>query len=204
MNLPRSCMSYPRTDRGYPPGRGAWSRVDTVGDSSLAPSGRSSRRGQPGSREKVAFRRRWRRRDYGTRAMPETKESESVGTLMARDTKVLVECFVPGPPHSQKPWVSRVIDATMGQPRVTRSCELEVEFATPPDRVPWILPSETRLTSMLKVLLDTLEDTILRDALDPGSSERGGLVAVHARVRLVRSGEEAGTRIILRQANLPE
>lgn len=114
---------------------------------------------------------------------------------MANDSEVLLDCYVPGPAHSQKPWVSRVIDATIGAPRVSGSCELDVEFAQPSDHVSWILPSETNLSNMLRVLLEALEDTVLRDALDSG----GGLVAVHARSRVVRSAEEAGTRIRLRR-----
>ena len=114
---------------------------------------------------------------------------------MKPDPKPLVDCFVPGPPHSQKPWVSRVIDATLGQPRPTGSCELDVEFAAPPDRVSWILPSETRLSTMLKVLLDTLEETLLRDVLDDG----GGLVTIHAHRKVVHKEGEAGTRIVVRR-----
>lgn len=120
---------------------------------------------------------------------------------MSPDSLVLVDCFIPGPPHSQKPWVTRVIDVMLGQPRITVPCELDVEFVLPPDRVPWILPEESRLTSLVKVLLDALEDTVLRDVLGP-QREVGGLVAVHARTKAGRPNEEAGARIVLRRVTV--
>ena len=120
---------------------------------------------------------------------------------MTRDPKVLVDCFVPGRPHSTKSWVNRVIDVTVGQPRIVGACELEVEFLLPSHRDSWVTPSETRLSSVLKVLLDTLEGTVLRDTLD--RPDRDKLVAVRARTKVARPGEEEGTRIILRRASVP-
>jgi hypothetical protein len=112
------------------------------------------------------------------------------------ETSALVDFFVPGPPHSQKPWVSRVIDAAIEQPRVTTTCQLDVEFVLPRDRVPWILPSETTLTNMLRVLLEALEDTVLREVPEEG----GGLVSIRARTKSAGAGQEPGTRIVLRPA----
>jgi hypothetical protein len=115
---------------------------------------------------------------------------------LTHEPAALVDFFVPGPPHSQKPWVTRVIDAALGQSRVTSACELDVEFILPRDRVLWILPSETNLSSMLRVLLEALEDTVLRDAPEG----RGGLVTIRARTRLADAEQEPGTRIVLRRA----
>jgi hypothetical protein len=115
---------------------------------------------------------------------------------LTREPAVLVDFFVPGPPHSQKPWVSRVIDAAIEQPRVTTACELDVEFILPRDRVPWILPSETTLSNMLRVLLEALEDTVLREVPEEG----GGLVYIRARTKLA-AAEEPGTRIVIRRSS---
>lgn len=116
---------------------------------------------------------------------------------MTRKAAALVDFMVPGPPHSQKPWVSRAIDAALGQPRVTEPCDLEVEFALTPDHVPWILPSETSLSNMLRVLLEALEETVLRGAQEEG----GGLVSIRARSKVVNSAESAGTHVVVRRAN---
>ena len=110
-----------------------------------------------------------------------------------------MEFSVPGPPHSQKPWVSRVIDAALGEPRVTEPCVLEVEFVLAPERVAWILPSETSLENMLRALLAALEDTVLRGA----SEEGGGLVAIHARTKVADASRPPGTRIVIRRASAP-
>ena len=115
---------------------------------------------------------------------------------MARKPSSLADFFVPGAPHSQKPWVSRVIDAALGQPRVNETCELEVEFVLSPDRVAWILPSETSLENMLRALLEGLGDTVLRSA--PG--EGGSLVAIHARTKVADARQPPGTHIVLRKA----
>lgn len=115
---------------------------------------------------------------------------------MTDNPAVLVDFVVPGPPHSQKPWVSRVIDTALGQPRVTVPCELDVEFVLTTDHVPWILPAETSLSTMLGVLLEALEETVLRDALEEG----GGLVAIHARTKFADASQPPGARIVLREA----
>lgn len=124
---------------------------------------------------------------------------EESGTSVARPPAALVDFSVPGPPHSQKPWVSRVIDAALGEPRVPIPCELEVEFVLAPGHVPWIRPSETCLESMLRALLEALEDTVLRRAGDEG----GGLVAIHARTRVAEGGQPPGTHIVIRGARVP-
>jgi len=115
---------------------------------------------------------------------------------VTHEPAALVDFFVPGPPHSQKPWVSRVIDAAIGQPRVSCACELDVEFVLPRDRVPWILPSETSLTNMLRVLLEALEDTVLREAPEA----EGSLVTIRACVKLAETDQKPGTHIVLRRA----
>ena len=115
---------------------------------------------------------------------------------MTREPSVILDFIVPGPPHSQKPWVSRVLDAAIGQPRVTTECELDVEFILPKDRVLWILPSETNLSNMVRVLLEALEDTVLREIPEGG----GGLVAIRARTKLAEEGQEPGTHIVMRRA----
>ena len=115
---------------------------------------------------------------------------------MTHEPAALVDFFVPGPPHSQKPWVTRVIDAAIGQPRISNACELDVEFVLPRDRVLWILPSETSLSSMLRVLLEALEDTVLRDAPE----KEGSIVSIRARAKIAEAGHEPGTHIVLRQA----
>ena len=115
---------------------------------------------------------------------------------LTHESAPLVDFFVPGAPHSQKPWVSRVIDAAIGQPRISSACELDVEFVLPRDRVPWILPSETSLSNMLRVLLEALEDTVLREAPEG----EGSLVAIRARAKLAGANQEPGTHILLRRA----
>jgi len=89
-----------------------------------------------------------------------------------------------------------VIDAAIGQPRISNACELDVEFVLPRDRVLWILPSETSLSSMLRVLLEALEDTVLRDAPE----KEGSIVSIRARAKIAEAGHEPGTHIVLRQA----
>ena len=121
------------------------------------------------------------------------------GGTVTHEPSVLADFFVPGPPHSQKPWVSRVIDAALGQPRVMEKCELEVEFVLSPDRVAWILPSEPSLANMLRALLEALEDTVLRGA----SEEGGGLVALRARTKVSDASRPPGTRIVIRRASTP-
>jgi hypothetical protein len=119
-----------------------------------------------------------------------------MGPSLTNESAALVEFRVPGPPHSQKPWVSRVIDAALGQPHVSSACELDVEFVLPRERVPWILSSETSLSNMLRALLEALEDTVLREITE----EEGGLVSIRARSRLAEAGQEPGTHIVLRRA----
>ena len=115
---------------------------------------------------------------------------------MSAALPALLEFVVPGPPHSQKPWVTRVIDAALAQPQVSVPCELDVEFVLAPERVPWILPSETSVGAMLRTLLDALNETVFRESQDAG----GSLVALHARSRVARAGEPSETRVSVRRA----
>jgi len=113
---------------------------------------------------------------------------------VTKKSPTVVDFFVEGPPHSQKPWATRLIDAALEQPRLLEECELDVDFVFSADRVPWILPSETSLRSVLSVLLDVLEDTVLRGS--PGES--GSVVTIRARSRVSNARIPAGTHIVLR------
>lgn len=115
---------------------------------------------------------------------------------MSSESKPLAEFVVPGPPHSQKVWVTRVIDAAIGQPNVSEPCELDIEFVRETSRTPWILPSEVRLSTMLPALLAALEETVLRA---PGDTT-GVLVSVKARVLSETTRRRPATRIVIRRA----
>lgn len=121
--------------------------------------------------------------------------------------KVLVDCFVPGRPYvpgavrgpgdPTDRWTSAVVDQTLGFPRLTASCELDVVFVLPSDRDIWELPWEMSLDTLLSHLLNTLGGTLLRR--NPGESAT--VVDIHARKKVAREGEEPGAHIVIRQAN---
>jgi hypothetical protein len=100
-------------------------------------------------------------------------------------------------PMSSKAWTAGIIDQTIGLPRAQGACELAIEFVLPHDRGMLDSPSDLRLDSILRRLLEALEGTVFRGEGVMG--DRGEVVSIQARSRVARVEEESGIRVILRR-----
>jgi Holliday junction resolvase RusA-like endonuclease len=93
-----------------------------------------------------------------------------------------------GQKNALKDWTEEVIKQTQNLPKVREACILRVTFLLPPDKFPPDSPYGPDLDSLLKRLLDALNETIFKDTQGGDSC----VVSLHVMKTKVESSKEAG------------
>ncbi|HVO85461.1 MAG TPA: hypothetical protein VMU60_13645 [Syntrophobacteria bacterium] len=93
-----------------------------------------------------------------------------------------------GQKNAHKDWTEEVIKQTQNLPKVREACILRVTFRLPPDKFPPDSPYGPDLDSLLKRLLDPLNETIFKDIQGGDSC----VVSLHVMKTKVESSKEAG------------
>ena len=114
-----------------------------------------------------------------------------------------IDKFVKGDPYPKhkvtgdigapERWFQAIVEQTAHLRKVQGPCRLEVEFVLPPDRFPADHPFGTDLDNLLKILMDSLKNTVLREA--PGGD--GAIIELRATKVKAKGNERTGARIVL-------